>query len=95
MKWKLDLPYMTKAERATFKRMRSKGEITVHRTRMCQGILNMDADTVTPAAPCEEEIPLVDGDDGQPAKRYCSQKCYVRTEEPVDESTEEDEDESA
>lgn len=91
MKWKLELPYMTPVERARFKSDVNTGKLTSFRRRPCAGIVNMDPEGEKPACPCPNEVPKIDDDDGKPLKRYCSQSCYTRTEEPIDEREQENE----
>lgn len=90
MKWNLNLPYMTKAEGAAFKKARIKGEITSFRVAICQGIKNMDNPDKA-AESCTAEVPKVEDEHGAQVKRYCSLECYTAMEGPADEPEQEDE----
>jgi hypothetical protein len=91
MKLDLTKPYLTRLEAKRFKESVQWGAISPFRMRRCEGVLNMDSE-VKPLAPCLQDIPSVyDDKDGQPLKRYCSERCYNDTENPQDDTEEEEE----
>lgn len=86
MRWKLSTRWMTSAEQIELKRLRASGKVSAFRIRTCAG---------EPGGGCDEEVPLVDDDDGQPLKSFCSKRCYdsKHLDEDDDDDEYEDEDE--
>lgn len=88
LKWNLDVPWMTEAEAGAFKMFRRTAEVSAFRVRYCEG---MPLDKHGNPKKCTNEVPKVDKDDGTPAKPYCSRRCH----DSVNESDEDEPDESA
>jgi len=67
MKWKLKLPYLTEAERSTFKQLVEHGDISFFQQTSCEQ--------------CGGDVPIIKDDQGQQIKRFCSVACFEEGEE--------------
>jgi hypothetical protein len=83
LRWNLDIPWMTEAERGAFKTLRSTGGLSSFRITYCEGRPIKDGKPVR----CANEIPRVTNDQGQQVKRYCSRRCHDSIENEAGDET--------
>jgi len=67
MKWKLNLPYLTEAERGRFIEMVENGDLTFFQQASCEH--------------CGGDVPIVKDEQGVQIKLYCSVACFEESEE--------------